>query len=100
MWTALPHVDERQLLFQGDLTLVSNEDRERESQSERRCFYLPPLAHPFHPMISKLPCALRPLPGERFPSRPQMKKLACFPAFPRQPPVGRGGGARRGVWRG
>lgn len=39
------------------------------------------LNHPFHPMISKLPCALRPLPGERFPSRPQMKKagmLSCL----------------------
>lgn len=83
MWTALPHVDERQLLFQGDLTLVPNEERERESQnkSEGGTLLFTSPAHPFHPMISKLRCALCPLPGERFPSQPQMKKagiLSCL----------------------
>ncbi len=86
---ALPHVDERQLLFQGVLTLVPNQEREREPPH----FYLPPLPSLFIPWTQSFPVPCAPflesifIPGRRW------KTLACFPALPRQPPVGRGGGA-------
>ncbi len=68
---ALPHVDERQLLFQGVLTLVPNQEREREPPH----FYLPPLPSLFIPWTQSFP-----VPCEHFHSRPQMKNagmLSC-----------------------
>ncbi len=89
MWTALPHVDERQLLFQGALTLVPNQEREREPPR----FYLPPLPSLFILWTQSFPVPCAPFLESVFLPGCRWKTLACFPAFPRQPPVGRGGGA-------
>lgn len=57
VWTALPHVDERQLLFQGALTPLPNQERERQSPNKvsgGAFIYLPCPAFSSHELKASL----------------------------------------------